>query len=127
MSISQMIQDILDNSQKMIKKFNINSIEDIRNHKFFLISMSQKLMKDCSEIREFLYDNVYNHSKLLNKRSNAENIVFKIFDYYKKNFEKLPDDWLLKRDYEIKQRIICDYISGMTDRYASKLYKSIYE
>ena len=42
-------------------------------------------------------------------------------------FDKLPKDWLLKEESIVKQRIICDYISGMTDRYASKLYKSIYD
>ena len=89
--------------------------------------MSDNIKKECLDIRSFLYENVYNHPKLLKKRSNAENIIFKIFEYYKKNFEKLPNDWLLKGELEIQERIICDYVSGMTDRYASKLYKSIYE
>jgi len=126
-SISQMINDIINNSLNMINKFNIQSINDVKSHNFFLISMSDAIKKECSDIRSFLYENVYNHPKLLKKRSNAENIIFKIFEYYKKNFEKLPKDWLLKSEIEIQERIICDYISGMTDRYASKLYKSIYE
>ena len=126
-SISQMINDIINNSLNMINKFNIQSINDVKSHNFFLISMSDSIKKECLDIRSFLYENVYNHPKLLKKRSNAENIIFKIFEYYKKNFEKLPKDWLLKSELEIKERIICDYVSGMTDRYASKLYKSIYE
>jgi len=126
-SISEMINDIINNSLKMINKFNIKTINDIKSHNFFLISMSDNIKKECLDIRSFLYENVYNHPKLLKKRSNSENIIFKIFEYYKKNFEKLPKDWLLKGELEIQERIICDYISGMTDRYASKLYKSIYE
>ena len=126
-SISQMINDIINNSLNMINKFNIQSINDVKSHNFFLISMSDAIKKECSDIRSFLYENVYNHPKLLKKRSNAENIIFKIFKYYKKNFEKLPKDWLLKSELEIQERIICDYVSGMTDRYASKLYRSIYE
>ena len=122
-----MINDIINNSLKMINKFNIKTINDIKSHNFFLISMSDNIKKECLDIRSFLYENVYNHPKLLKKRSNSENIIFKIFEYYKKNFEKLPKDWLLKGELEIQERIICDYISGMTDRYASKLYKSIYE
>ena len=50
-----------------------------------------------------------------------------LFKYFLKNFNSLPSDWLLQNKEESKHRIICDYISGMTDRYASKLYKSIYE
>jgi len=126
-SISEMIDDIINNSLNMINKFNIKTINDIKSHNFFLISMSDNIKKECLDIRSFLYENVYNHPKLLKKRSNSENIIFKIFEYYKKNFEKLPKDWLLKGELEIQERIICDYISGMTDRYASKLYKSIYE
>lgn len=126
-SISQMINDIIKNSLYMINKFNIKVADDIKLHNFFIISMSDKLKNQCLEIREFLYQYVYNHPKLVEKKSNAENIIFKIFEYYQKNFEKLPKDWLLKSDLEIKQRIICDYVSGMTDRYASNIYKSIYE
>ena len=126
-SISEMINDIIKNSQLIINKYNIKNINDIKKHDSFLITMSEKLKKECLEIRHFLYENVYNHPKLLDKRSNAETIIFKLFQYYKKNFEKLPKDWLIKSESEIKERIICDYVSGMTDRYASKLYKSIYE
>ncbi len=126
-SISQMINDIIKNSKNLIKKFKINTINDVIFHESFLISMSDKVKDECLSIRNFLYQNVYNHPKLLEKRSNSENIIFKIFEYFQKNFDKLPQDWLLKEETIIKQRIICDYISGMTDRYASKLYKSIYD
>jgi len=126
-SISQMIDDIIKNSLSAIKEYGIKTIDDIKFHKNFLISMSEKLKNECLDIRKFLYRNVYNHPNLLEKRINSENIIFKIFEYYEKNFDKLPKDWLLKEELEIKQRIICDYVSGMTDRYASKLYKHIYE
>ena len=127
MSISKMINSIIINSTKLISEYNINSIDNIKNHDKFLILMSEDMKKDCLEISEYLYKNVYNHKKLLEKRSNAEKIIFKLFDYFEKNFDKLPSDWLSKSKKEIKQRIICDYISGMTDRYATKLFESIYE
>jgi len=125
MSISKMINDIITNSKNNIKKFNIVSIEDVKSYNNFLIQMSDSMKNQCLEIRNYLYKNVYNHPKLLKKRLNAENIIYKIFEHFEKNFNKLPKDWLLKSEFEIKQRIICDYISGMTDRYASKLYQNI--
>ena len=126
MSISFMINDIKINSLENINKFNIKNIEDIKSHDTFVISMSNEMKNECLEIRSYLYNNVYNHPKLLEKKSNAEMIIFKLFKYFEKNFNKLPKDWFSKNESDIKQRIICDYISGMTDRYASKLYKSIY-
>ena len=127
MSISLMINDIINNSLENINKFNIKNIEDVKSYETFVISMSKKMRNECLEIRSYLYKNVYNHPKLLVKKSNAEMIIFKLFKYFEKNFDKLPNDWLSKSKSDIKQRVICDYISGMTDRYASKLYKSIYD
>ena len=126
-SISQMVNDIIINSNKNIINNNIKDINDVFNCKIFLISMSEKMKNDSILIKNFLYDNVYNHLKLKQKRNEVENIITKLFDYYLKNFDQLPKDWSLQKKEESENRIICDYISGMTDRYASKLYKSIYE
>ena len=49
-----------------------------------------------------------------------------MFNYFEANPSKLPDDWKNKKNNAI-ERNICDYVSGMTDRYASRLYNSIYE
>jgi len=127
MSISLMINDIIKNSLENVNKFNIKNIEDIKSYSTFIITMSEQMKNECLEIRSYLYKNVYNHPKLLEKKLNAEKIILKLFQYFEKNFEKLPIDWLSKKETDIKQRVICDYISGMTDRYASKLYKSIYD
>ena len=89
--------------------------------------MSENMKKDCIIIKSFLFQNVYNHHKLKDKRQKVEKITKKLFQYYLINFHLLPEDWLIQETKQNKHRIICDYISGMTDRYASKLYKSIYE
>tara|TARA_Y100000590_G_scaffold186701_1_gene212720 strand:- start:943 stop:2070 length:1128 start_codon:yes stop_codon:yes gene_type:complete len=126
-SISKMVNDIINQSLKNIKKNNIKKIVDIQKNKNFLISMSKKMKNNCDIIKEFLFVNVYNHKKLRKKRENVENITVKLFNFFEKNFDQLPNDWInQEKNYE-KNRIICDYISGMTDRYAIKLYKSIYE
>ena len=122
-----MVKNIIENSLENIKKFKINSIDDINNTESFIITMSENMNKDCKVIKDFLFYNVYNHSNLNKKRQQVETIIKKLFNYYIENFNLLPKDWYKNQQYDSKHRIICDYISGMTDRYASKLYKSIYE
>ena len=126
-SISNMINDIIKQSINNIKIKNIKSIHDVQKNNNFIISMSKKMKNDCSNISEFLLINVYNHKKLKEKRLKVEEITEKLFKYFINNFNKLPNDWLMQEKTENKHRIICDYISGMTDRYAIKLYQSIYE
>ena len=117
----------IKNSNHNISQLKIKTNNDIFNHSHFLISMSENMKIDSLKISEFLYKNVYNHPKLIKKRTNAENIILKLFEYFQKNFDQLPIDWLSKNNIQNKHRIICDYISGMTDRYASNLYKSLYD
>ena len=126
-SISKMVNDIIKQSIKNIQTQNIKSINAIYKNKNFIISMSDNMKENCSIIKDFLYQNVYNHPKLKEKRSKVENITKNLFKHYLNNFHLLPEDWFVQEKNESKYRIICDYISGMTDRYASKLYKSIYE
>ena len=126
-SISKMINDIIEQSITNIKINRIKSVHDVQENRNFLITMSKKMKDDCKTINEFLLINVYNHKKLKEKRSKVEEVTIKLFKYFIKNFNKLPKDWSIQKKGEDKHRIICDYISGMTDRYAFKLYQSIYE
>ena len=125
-SMSLMISDIYDQTIKNIKINNYNSIEDIQKNQYFVVSFSKDMKKNCDTIKCFLFDNVYNHKSLKSKRQNVENIIIKLFKYFYINSTKLPLDWRANKDLPI-ERIICDYISGMTDRYASRLYKNIYD
>ena len=124
-SISAMISDIYVNTKTNIMKLNLNSLDDINNHNDFIVKMSKEMNDKCLSIRDFLNENVYNHQTLLVKRKKAEEIIMRLFRYFENTPNKLPEDWINIKDYPL-ERIICDYISGMTDRYASRLYKDIY-
>ena len=121
-SMSSMINDVFINTSSNLKN-KYKSINDIQNHKNFVVSFSDIMKINCNNIKEFLHNYVYNHKNLIDKRNYSKNIVKKLFIYFKKNNNKLPKDWTTQ-DIDI-ERLICDYISGMTDRFAIKLYKDI--
>tara|TARA_Y100001970_G_C14182251_1_gene830468 strand:- start:459 stop:1583 length:1125 start_codon:yes stop_codon:yes gene_type:complete len=124
-SMSLMIRDIYFQTKKNIDEFNLFSFKDVENHSNFVVNFSSNMQDNCKTIKNFLFENVYNHKSLLLKREEVETIIIKLFNYFYKNSNKLPLDWLNNNDLPL-ERIICDYISGMTDRYASRLYKDIY-
>ncbi len=123
-SISTMINDVYENTKKNLNN-NINSIEDIRMSKSFKINFSNEMQKNCYTIKQFLFDKVYNHNNLYDKRNFSKKIITSLFIYFSDNNNKLPIDWR-NQNIEI-ERLICDYISGMTDRFALNLYKEINE
>ena len=92
-SISHMVNDIIKISIQNIQLKNIKNINDIFENKTFLISMSKQMKIDSNIIKDFLYNNVYNHPKLKKKRNEVEKIVMKLFKYFLENFKSLPDDW----------------------------------
>ena len=124
-SISNMINDIYETTKKNLIENNINSIDDIRKKNNFVVSFSNEMKKNCDIIKKFLFDKVYNHSHLSDKRQYSKKVISTLFTYFVKNNNKLPVDWR-NQNIEI-ERLICDYISGMTDRFALNLYKEISE
>ncbi len=123
-SMSKMINDIYKTTSINLsdKYYTIN---DVQNNKNFTVSYSNEMQNNCNKIKKFLTFHVYNHENLLDKRNYSKKVVNKLFSYFMKNNKKLPLDWI-NQEIEI-ERLICDYISGMTDRYALNLYKEINE
>ena len=124
-SISNMINDVYETTKKNLYKNNIKSINDVHKGKNFVVTFSDEMKINCDIIKKFLFDKVYNHSDLSEKRVYSKKVISSLFAYFKKNNDKLPIDWR-NQNIEI-ERLICDYISGMTDRFALNLYKDISE
>ena len=75
------------------------------------------------KIKAFLKINMYNHKKVVLNTNKGRKIIENLFKYLLKNFKKYISKDLLKS--ENKERLIADFIAGMTDRYAINLYKKI--
>lgn len=91
------------------------------------VMMSKPVAQAMRKIREFMFENVYQNNIAKAEESKAEALIETLYDYYLKNFERLPED--LKALYEKgdpKEQLVCDYIGAMTDRYAISVYEEIY-
>ena len=93
-----------------------------------VIEMSPPVEKAFGQFRKFMFDNVYTNPKAKGEESKAMGIVEQLFIYYRKHLELLPD--YLTRRMEVfgdsPERVVCDYISSMTDRFAIARYEEIY-
>ena len=82
-SISNMINDIINQTKENIKIYDIDNINKVFTNNDFIVSMSKKMKDDCLVIKDFLFSNVYNHKKLYTKRQNVEEVLIKLFKYFK--------------------------------------------
>ncbi len=128
-AIDQQIHDVLETSIKNLKTHNIKSVEDVRNQSKNMISFSDEMNKKLSKLKNFLYKNVYRHPKVIKMSLKGEYFIERLFNWYYKYPEQLPLKFQkrIKEGIDSKKQVICDYISGMTDRYAYDEYKRCFE
>ncbi len=93
-----------------------------------IVEMSEPVEKAFHQFRNFMFENVYTNPRAKGEESKAMGIVEQLYHYYYQNVDLLPDYLRQRMDTqgESRQRIVCDYISSMTDRFAIARYEDIY-
>ncbi len=121
--INEMVEDLIITTQKNIKKNKIKNLKDVFKSKYPLVTFSNKMKKFDKRIKSFLRKNMYYHRKVKFNTNDGKKIIRKLFISIKKN----PDEYINVSKYDKTNvaRSICDFIAGMTDRYAINLYKKI--
>jgi len=91
------------------------------------ILMSEPVAEAMSKLRQFMFENVYTNPKAKSEEGKAEMLIEILYEYHIKHKDKLPADMLaLTEQGEPLERIVCDYISAMTDRFAIAKFEEIY-
>ena len=121
--INEMVNDIIFNTKKNIKKKKISSIKDIYECKNLLVSFSKEMELFNISIKSFLKERMYFSKNVLKKTNNGKKIIKELF----LKIRKKPSKFIKKSVYQKNniERNICDFIAGMTDRYAINLFNSL--
>jgi len=121
-SIDLMVRDLIKNIKNNLKINKIKSLTDVYQLNEPIVCFSNKFLNIEKEVRFFLRSKMYNNKKVLLKNNHGKEIVNKLFYKIKNKPKKFIATDQLKND---PNRAIADFISGMTDRYAINLHKSI--
>ena len=121
-SIDLMIKDLINNTKKNLISNNIKTLKDINKTSSLMVDFSDKIKNSENEIRYFLKLKMYNNKDVLTKNNEGKLIIKRLFNKIEQNPKKYISDKELNKN---KYRVISDFISGMTDRYAINLNKSI--
>jgi dGTPase len=91
------------------------------------IIMSPDIEAAMHHLREFMFESVYMNKKAKGQEEQAERLLETLFEYYEKHLERLPEEYLVRMEQmnEPSYRVVCDYIAGMTDRYAVSKFKDL--
>ena len=121
--INEMVNDIIANTKKKLKEKKIKNIKEIYNHNNLIVTFSKEMNLFDLSIKSFLKKKMYLSKNVLSNTNMGKKIIKFLFLKIKKNPSKFIKKSIFKKnDFE---RSICDYIAGMTDRYAINLYNSL--
>ena len=121
--INEMVGDVITSIKKNIRVNQIRNLNDIYKSDKVIVCFSDQMKNFDMSIKKFLKKKMYYHSKVNLKTNYGKKIIIKLFNKIKSNPKKYIN--IKKYSSSSIERIICDYIAGMTDRYAINLYNQI--
>jgi dGTPase len=132
--INSLVVDVIQSSSERLRAAQPADIEQVRARAQPLIGMSDAMHAQNIELKQFLREHVYRHHRVLRMTTKAQRVVTQLFDAFTENPKLLPDEY---RDHALQARardgdgggarIVCDYIAGMTDRYAILEYQRLFD
>ena len=116
--IDMQIKDVVHTSEKLLAKARVKSADDVRLHAKALVQHSPERRELNLELRDYLYKNLYYNPVVHNPNLRAVRLLGKLFAYYLDHPDEIGESCRRRVKETGLHRAICDYISGMTDRYA---------
>jgi dGTPase len=128
--IGVMVGDVLAETRVRAAASGVDSPEAVRALGRPLVAFSADVLEDLARLRAFLHQRMYRHWRVNRSRSQARRILAEMFDLFLAEPEVLPGEWfdrLEGLDEAARARVICDYIAGMTDRYAIEEHRKLFQ
>lgn len=127
--ITRLIENVIFQSKQSILDLDPSCPEDIRNASKTLISFSPSMAKQEKALKKFLFAKVYRSPSIMEAVDKGELVVSGVFDRFLEE-NTMPDEW----EYMVKRggpdgraRVVCDFVSGMTDPYATATYNRMFD
>jgi dGTPase len=127
--IGVMVDDVLAETDRRAKTAKVASADDVRNMDHALVAFSRDMLEDLSRLREFLMSRMYRHWRVNRTRSQARRILAEMFQLFMAEPDVMPSEWFARsqnRDEAGRARVVCDYIAGMTDRFAIEEHRKLF-
>jgi dGTPase len=125
--IGTFINDLTSNTLKNLSTYNIYTVHELRRVNIQVVDFSPEFAEKNRKLKRFLFENLYRHYKVERMRVKAERYISMLFDTYLKHPTLLPLKYVKRMDSIGRERVICDYIAGMTDRFALDEFKRLFE
>jgi len=125
--INRLVMDLVDSTRRHLKRLGVESVADLQRMKRPLVVFSPPVLKKKEELRRFLHGNLYQHYRVVRMTDKGQRFIRSLFETYLRKPGQLAPSVRERASKDGLHRAICDYIAGMTDRFAQDEYKRLFE
>jgi dGTPase len=125
--IGMEIDDVLSHSDSLLKNHSIRSAEEVQRMSFNIIGFSEEMHRKNRVLKDFLFNNLYRHYRVQRMSFKADKILSDLFKTYMVEPSVLPNHIQNRLEKSVPERVVCDYIAGMTDRYAIEEHQKLFD
>jgi len=128
--ITAMIFDLLQETQRRLAELGPRSADDIRRAKAPIAAFSEPMLAEIATLRSFLYAELYTHERIAGAMARAKTMLHDLFNHYMAHPADLDAGWresALSSSGSDLARCVCDFIAGMTDRFAVHTHARLFD
>lgn len=132
--IGKMVVDVLETTKANIKRLNPQSPADVASAGEQMVAFSSEIEEQVNELRRFLFDRMYRNFSVERIRLKVRKIIPDLFGAFMDEYRLMPDHWQKRvvdsggsDDRISRARVVCDYVAGMTDRYAIREHEKLFD
>ncbi len=124
--IDLQVTDLIRQTRQNIARFKIKNHSDLAKINCKIVNFSNEVSLLRKPLRQFLMERLYHHYRVMRMSIKAKRFIRELFHEYLRRPSQLPSEVQLRVSKEGARRVVCDYIAGMTDRYALDEYKKLF-
>jgi dGTPase len=125
--IEWQVTDLLEHTLHNLRRQRIRTVEDVRQAPAALVGLGPEVRELQAGLEEFLHRRVYRHHRVMRMAAKGRRFLRGLFEEYCRSPEELPERYLRRARAGSVPRTVCDYLAGMTDRYAQDEYLRLFQ
>ena len=125
--INTLTTDLIEQTGRNLRKHAVGSLEDVRRHKERIVAFTSSIEEKKNKLQAFLFKNLYRNHRVVRMAEKARRVVGALFGAYTSNPLQLPPHIAQRIPGEGLERVVCDYVAGMTDRYALDEHSKLFD
>ena len=126
--LNLLVTDLTTTIEMNLQKNKIETSSDLKkiwSEGIRIVGYSEEVFHQVRVLKKYLLDDLYHHERVIQMSKRGQDIIEKLFAYFLNHLEEIPEAYRKRMEEDGKYRAVCDYISGMTDRYAELQANSI--